>query len=204
MPDDINSPYPKSLATLVDVFSRLPGVGKRSAERMAFYFLKCGKEEAMEFAFAIRDLKKNLRSCTVCYNLAEDELCDICANPARDDTVLCVVEMPRDVIAIEKTGVFRGLYHVLLGRLSPAEGVEPENLRIGELLDRLDGGSFEEIIIATNPTAEGDITATYIAEKVEKFDIKVTRLARGLSSGSEIEFAGTANLQSALDGRISL
>ncbi len=198
---DIDSPYPDSLGKLVEVFARLPGVGKRSAERMAFYFLKCGKEEAMDFAFAIRDLRKNLRSCTICFNLAEGEICAICSNPARDDSQLCVVEMPRDVIAIEKTGSYRGLYHVILGRISPIEGIEPDDLKIKELFIRIENGDFEEIIIATNPTAEGDATASYLADKIHPLNIKVSRLARGISAGTEIEFAGLANLQSAFLGR---
>lgn len=198
---DDPAPYPKSLAKLVEVFSKLPGIGKRSAERLAFYFLKCNKEEAMDFAFAIRDLRKNLRSCSVCFNLAEDELCAICSNPARDDTLLCVVEMPRDVISIEKTGSYRGLYHVILGRIAPTEGVEPEHLKIKELVDRIQNGNFEEVILATNPTAEGDSTASYLADKIHPLGVKVTRLARGISAGTEIEFAGRSNLQSAIDGR---
>lgn len=201
MSNDHSSPYPRSLGALVDAFARLPGVGRRSAERMAFYFLKASKDEAMEFAFAIRDLKKNLRSCSRCFNLAEDLLCDICRNPARDEHILCVVEMPRDVVAIEKTGIFRGCYHVLLGRLAPAEGIEPEHLKIKELLSRIKEEAISEVILATNPTAEGDVTATYLAEELQPFGVTITRLARGLSTGTEIEFAGSANLKSALEGR---
>ncbi|MHC4871901.1 MAG: recombination mediator RecR [Planctomycetota bacterium] len=201
---DSDSPYPKSLGTLVDAFAKLPGIGKRSAERLAFYFLKCGKEEAMDFAFAIRDLRKNLRSCSICFNLAEEDLCGICANPARDDSLLCVVEMPRDIISIEKTGAYRGLYHVILGRIAPTEGIEPEQLKIRELLTRIEEGNFEEVILATNPTAEGDITASYLADQIAPLGPKVSRLARGISAGTEIEFAGLANLQSALEGRKEL
>ncbi|MFH0910082.1 MAG: recombination mediator RecR [Planctomycetota bacterium] len=201
MPDESTGPYPKSLARLVEAFLKLPGVGKQSAERLAYYFLKCGKDEAMEFAFAIRDLRKNLRSCKVCFHIAEGARCSICQNPLRDGRLLCVVEMPRDVIALEKTGAYRGLYHVLLGRLAPSEGVGPEELKIAELLERVKGGSFEEVILALNPTVEGDVTATYLAEKLNPLGVRVTRLARGLSSGTEIEFAGSANLASALQGR---
>lgn len=204
MPDDFGAPYPPSLARLVDAFGRLPGVGKRSAERMAFHFLKVTKDEAMDFAFAIRDLKKNLRSCRRCFNLAEEELCAICSNRARDTDLLCVVEMPRDIIALEKTGVYRGVYHVLLGHLAPTEGVEPEDLKIAELLDRIAAEEPAEIILATNPTAEGDITATYLTQLLAAQPVRVTRLARGLASGTEIEFAGTANLLSALDNRQAL
>ncbi|MHC4887381.1 MAG: recombination mediator RecR [Planctomycetota bacterium] len=198
---DHSAPYPKSLAALVEAFARLPGVGKRSAERMAFYFLKASKDEAMDFAFAIRDLKKNLRSCERCFNLAEAELCEVCSNPARDDHLLCVVEMPRDVVAIEKTGIYRGRYHVLLGRLAPAEGIEPEDLKISELLQRVTAEGITEVILATNPTAEGDVTATYLAEELQSHGVKMSRLARGLSTGTEIEFAGSTNLQSALENR---
>lgn len=201
MADDVQTPYPPSLAKLVEAFSRLPGVGRRSAERMAFHFLKCPKEEAMDLALAIRDLRRNLRSCTRCYNIAEEELCAICSNPAREQETLCVVEMPRDVIALEKTGVYRGLYHVLLGRLAPTEGVEPEHLKIAELMQRVREGEFREVILATNPTAEGDVTATFLASELKPLDVRVTRLARGLSAGSEIEFATEASLQNALDGR---
>ncbi len=198
---DTQSPYPPSLTRLVEAFSRLPGVGRQTAERLAYYFLKCSKDEAMDFAFAIRDLKKNLRSCRQCFHLAERELCDICANPARDRTQLCVVEMPRDVIALEKTGAYRGLYHVLLGHLAPAEGVGPEELKIAECLQRVRQGEVREVILATNPTAEGDVTATYLAERLQPLDVRVTRLARGLSAGTDIEFAGSANLASALQNR---
>ncbi|MBN1256169.1 MAG: recombination protein RecR [Planctomycetes bacterium] len=201
MPEDLNSPYPPSLSKLIDAFAKLPGVGRRSAERQAYYFLKCNKEEAMDFAFAIRDLKKNLRSCQQCFNLAEAKLCAVCSNPARDNSILCVVEMPRDVIAIEKTGAYRGLYHVLLGRLAPTDGVEPEDLKIAELFKRVKQEEVKEVILATNPTAEGDITATYLASKLRLMGVRVTRLARGLSTGTEIEFAGQANLNNALDNR---
>jgi recombination protein RecR len=198
---DSNSPYPPSLAHLIDEFAKLPGIGKRSAERMAYYFLKAGKDEAMAMAFAIRDLKKNLRSCTRCFNLAEDDLCTICSNQSRDQHTLCVVEMPRDIIALEKTGVYRGVYHVLLGRLAPTEGIEPGDIKLQELMQRIDSGDFQEIILATNPTVEGDVTATHIHDQISGHSLRVTRLARGLSSGTELEFASSANLQSALDGR---
>lgn len=201
MPDTDPGPYPKSLARLIEAFRQLPGVGKRSAERMAYHFLKCSRDEAMEFALAVRDLRRDMRACSRCFHISEAELCDICANPARDDALLCVVEMPRDVIAIEKTGVYRGLYHVLQGHLAPTDGVEPEHLRIAELFDRVRDGEFDEVILATNPTAEGDVTATYLAGELADTGVRVTRPARGIPLGSEIENVGQANLLSAFENR---
>lgn len=200
-----HSPYPPSVLLLIDRFAAMPGVGKRSAERMAYHVLTCSREEAMELAYAIRDVKKNIRACRRCFNVAEGELCAVCADPGRDQSLICVVELPRDIIAIEKAGFYRGAYHVLQGRLNPAEGQGPESLRITELEARLADGEGEiaarEVILATNPTTEGDATASYLAGRLKAAGIKVTRLARGLASGTEIEGSAPSSLQFAVEGR---
>lgn len=196
-----SSPYPNCLGRLIDAFAKMPGVGRATAERMAFYCMKTNRDEALELARAIHDIKTGIRQCTRCFHIAEHDVCDICANPARENGQLCIVEMPRDVIAIEKTGAFRGQYHVLLGHLAPTEGIEPENLKIRELIVRLEQGHFEEVILATNPTAEGDVTASYLEEELARFELRITRLARGIPIGGEIETAGRSNLETAIRNR---
>ncbi len=202
---DSDSPYPPSVLTLIERFGELPGVGKRSAERLAYHILASPRDEAMALAVAIRDVKRNIRACGRCYNVAEGELCAICANPARDAGLLCVVELPRDIIAIEKTGAYRGVYHVLQGVLSPADGIGPESLRVAELLARLSGGEgrppVTEVILALNPTTEGDATAGYLATELAATQVKVTRLARGLASGTDLESTAPSSLLFAFEGR---
>ncbi len=198
------SVYPPSVEKLIDEFAELPGIGKRTAERLAFHILSTPRESAMALALAIRDARRNLRACRRCFHIAEGELCGICADPRRDTGLLCVTELPRDVIALEKADIYRGVYHVLQGRLSPAEGVGPEAIRVKELLERLGGGGeVKEVILATRPSAEGDATAEYLAgllaEKAP--DIRVTRLARGLASGADFENAAASSLAYAFQGR---
>ena len=198
--------YPQSVATLVEEFAKLPGIGKRSAERLAFHCLSAPREEAMALALAIRDVKKNLRACTRCFNIAEGELCAICADASRDQTLICVVELPRDAIALEKADVYKGLYHILQGRLSPGEGVGPDKLRVKELLARIraareSGAPVEEVILATRPSAEGDATAEYVASLVKDLGVKTTRLARGLASGADLENAAPSSIIFAFQGR---
>ncbi len=189
---------------LIDQLQKLPGIGQKSAERIAYHILRLPREEALGLAEAIRRVKEDVRYCRICYNLAEGELCSICSDPGRDCRLLCVVEQHRDLFAIEQTGVYRGLYHVLLGRIAPLEGIGPEHLTIDALIRRVREGRFEEIIMATNPTVEGDGTALYIAKELNDWPGRITRLARGLTTGSVIEHANREMLTDALKGRQSL
>ena len=194
----------ESVTTLVDEFAKLPGIGKKSAERLAYHILRVHKNEALAMADAIRSVKENVRYCSRCFNLAEGDLCTICQNANRDPSILCIVEQPRDLIALEQTGAFRGLYHVLLGRIAPLEGITPDQLTIEPLVDRVREGDVREIIMATNPTLEGDGTALFISNQLAELDVKITRLARGITTGSVLEFANKEILTDALDGRQSL
>lgn len=191
----------ESVTRLVDEFAKLPGIGKKSAERLAYHVLRLHKTEALALADAIRQVKENVRHCSVCYNLAEQEKCSICLDPRRDQTLLCVVEQPRDLMALEQAGAFRGLYHVLLGRIAPLEGVGPEQLTIEALSERVATGGFRELIMGTNPTLEGDGTALYISNLLGDQPVQITRLARGLTTGSVLEFANKEILADAFAGR---
>jgi recombination protein RecR len=197
---------------LIEAFARLPGIGRRSAERMAFHVLKSGKEEAAALARALTDVKEAVRHCSRCFNLTDLDPCPICADPRRDHSVILVVEQPKDLIALEQTGQYQGVYHVLMGRLSPLDGVGPESLTIDLLLSRLGGepGSGDgagpgapvrEVVLGLNPTVEGDGTALYLAELLHARGVRVSRLARGLPSGGNLEFASKAVLGDAILGR---
>ena len=202
---DSYSKYPPSVARLVEEFSRLPGIGRRTAERLAFHCLSVPKDEAMALALAIRDARSGLRACSRCFHVAEGELCQVCSDPDRDTGKICVVELPRDAIAMEKADFYRGVYHVLQGRLSPAGGIGPDSLRIKELYGRLGGGGkpAEEVILATRPNAEGDATAEYLAGELRsRFpELRITRLARGLASGTEFEAVAPSSIMFAFQGR---
>jgi len=191
----------ESLTKLVDEFAKLPGIGRKSAERLAYHVLRIHKTEALALVDAIRNVKENVHYCRVCYNLAEAEECMICTDARRDATLLCVVEQPRDLIALEQAGTYRGLYHVLLGRLAPLEGIGPEQLMLDPLIDRVRGGQFREVIMGTNPTLEGDGTALYISNLLADYPVEITRLARGITTGSVLEFANKEILADALAGR---
>jgi recombination protein RecR len=191
----------RSVTDLINELAKMPGIGKKSAERLAYYILRLGRAEALALADAIRSVKENVRYCRDCYNLAEQEQCDICRDPRRDREVLCLVEQPRDLMALELSGVYRGLYHVLLGRIAPLEGIGPEQLTIDALVNRVRGGAFKEVVMATNPTVEGDGTALYISNLLAEFPLRVTRLARGITTGSMLEFANKEILADALSGR---
>jgi recombination protein RecR len=191
----------ESLNRLVDQFAKLPGVGKKSAERLAYHVLRVHKSEALALADAIRDVKENVRYCETCYNLSEAATCSICRDVRRDQTLLCVVEQPRDLIALEQSGTYPGLYHVLLGRIAPLEGVGPDQLTIDPLVERVRQGNFREIIMGTNPTLEGDGTALYVSNRLAEFPVEITRLARGITTGSVLEFANKEILADALQGR---
>lgn len=186
---------------VVRELSRLPGIGKRSGERLAFALLKQPTEEAMALADAIRDLKQKVRHCSRCFNLTESDPCPICADPQRDHTTILVVEQPSDIVTLETTGAHRGLYHVLMGRLAPLEGVGPGELNIQPLLERVRGSQIREVILGTNPTLEGDGTALYLADALEKLGVKVTRLARGLPTGASLDVLSKAVLADAIHGR---
>ena len=194
----------ESVAKVIEEFARLPGIGKRSAERLAYHVLRVPKAEALALADAIRSVRENVRYCRTCYNLSEGEECPICQDPKRDRTKLCIVEQPRDLIALEQAGAYRGLYHVLLGRVAPLDGVSPDQLTIEALIQRIRHGNFREIIMATNPTVEGDGTALYITSQLAGMDVEVTRLARGITTGSILEYTNTEILADALTGRQKL
>ncbi len=188
------------MSKLIEELEKLPGVGSKTAERLAFHILKAPAEEAMGLAYAVRDLKKNTRLCSVCCNIDETDPCWVCSDPSRDRSVICVVEQPRDLLALERSGSYRGLYHVLGGRISPLEEISPESLTIDKLLGRITVET-KEVILATNPNMEGDVTANHIAELLKPRGMKVTRPARGLPPGSQVESVSHAILIDAMDGR---
>jgi recombination protein RecR len=192
---------PKSVQKLIDEFGRLPGIGPKSAQRLTFYLLRGAKERTESLGRAILDLKENIQICSECSNLAESNPCLICSDPKRDHSIIMVVEEPLDIIAFEKTGKFDGLYHVLHGVISPVEGIGPDDLYIKQLLDRLHSGDVKEIILATNINVEGEATAMYLQRLLEPLNINVSRIARGLPVGSDIEYADEVTLSRALEGR---
>lgn len=193
--------YPEPLARLVEALQRLPGVGPKTAQRLAFWVLKRPVEEIRALSEALLAVKERLGHCDVCYNITDENPCRICADPGRDASLLCVVEEPNDLLAMERTGEYRGRYHVLLGALSPLDGVGPEDLKIRELLTRLEAGGVREVILATNPNVEGEATALYLARLLRPLGVRVTRIARGLPVGGDLEYADQVTLSKALEGR---
>ncbi|HAC91012.1 MAG TPA: recombination protein RecR [Planctomycetaceae bacterium] len=193
-----------SVNSLIDHLGRLPGIGRKSAERLAYHLLRVSKQDALALADAIKQVRENVRYCSVCYNLAEDTLCNICSNSGREHNRLCIIEQHRDLMAIEQSGVYRGMYHVLLGRIAPLDGIGPDQLTIDPLIERVRRGNFAEIIMATNPTVEGDGTALYITNLLAEFPVMVTRLARGITSGSVLEYVNREILADALRDRQKL
>lgn len=193
--------FPPSFETLVDRFAALPGIGRKSAQRLAFHVLSLPQGEAEQFADAIMQARQSVHTCPVCQNLTDGELCPICASDRRDKSVICVVAEPKDVASIERSREFSGVYHVLHGVLSPMNHVGPDDLRIAELVQRVAAGGVSEVIMATNPDTEGDTTAMYVSRLLKPFDVKVTRLAYGIPVGSNLEFADDATLLRALEGR---
>ncbi len=191
----------ESVTRMMKEIEKLPGIGKKSAERITYHLLKVSPEEAFALADSIRSMKESVRYCKNCFNLSEEELCEICRDPRRNPELLCVVEQPRDLIALEQTGRYNGLYHVLLGRIAPLEGVGADQLTIGPLIRRIQKGAFTELIMGTNPTVEGDGTALFIMNQLEGVPIHITRLARGITTGSVLEFANKEMLADALSGR---
>lgn len=196
--------FPASLENLIDKFAALPGIGRKSAQRLAFHVLALPEGEAEAFADAVLDAKRSVHCCAVCQNLTEDEICPICASDRRDKGTICVVSEPRDVLSIERAHEYNGTYHVLHGVLSPMSHVGPDDIRIKELLTRAAGEDVQEVIMATNPDTEGEATAMYISRLLKPFGIKITRLAYGIPVGSNLEFADDATLNCALEGRTEM
>lgn len=193
-----------SVAELAEQLGRLPGIGRKSAERLTYHLLRIPKADAIALAEAIRAVRENVRYCEVCYNLSEGPLCGVCSDPRRDQARMCVVEQPRDLMSLEQAGVFRGVYHVLLGRIAPLDGVGPDQLTIDALVDRVRTGNFSEVIMATNPTVEGDGTSLHISNLLSGYPVEVTRLARGITAGSILEHTNKEILADALNGRQKL
>ena len=193
--------YAAPIVRLLEELERLPGIGPKSAQRLAFHILRSEEEAVVRLADAIVDVKRSIHFCTRCFNFAEDDLCDICSDQRRDGSIVCVVEEPRDVVAIERTGEFHGLYHVLQGAISPIDGIGPEQIRVRELIDRIGGGGIVELIVATDPNVEGETTALYIARLVKPLGVKVTRIASGLPVGGDLEYADEVTLGRALEAR---
>ena len=206
-----NAAYPESVRRLIDAFAGMPGIGRRSAERLAFHVLRQPPAEALELARAVEDVKRKVKHCSICWSLADSDPCPICADMRRDASLVLVVEQPKDLLVMEKTGLFRGVYHVLLGRLDPLGGVGPDAITVDALVKRMEdpaknarGVAVSEVILGLNPDLEGDTTALWIAREAGERGVRSTRLARGLPSGSQIEFANPAVLGDALKGRTSL
>ena len=191
----------ESVANLIEQLAKLPGIGRKSAERLTYHLLRVNVAEALALADAIRQVRENVHYCRVCFNLAEQDVCGICQDPKRDQALLCVVEQPRDLMSLEAAGTYRGLYHVLLGRIAPLDGVGPDQLTLEPLVERVRKGQFREVIMATNPTVEGDGTALHISNLLAEFPVEITRLARGITTGSILEFTNKEILADALAGR---
>jgi recombination protein RecR len=193
--------YPEPVARVIEALQRLPGIGPKTAQRLAFFLLKRPVDEVQGLAEALSQLKALIVHCSVCFNVTQEDPCRICRDPQRDAHSLCVVEEPNDLLALEKTGGFRGRYHVLLGALSPLDGIGPEDLKVRELLMRLETDTVEEIILATNPSVEGEATAIYLAKLLKPLATRITRIARGLPVGGDLEYADEVTLAKALEGR---
>jgi recombination protein RecR len=193
--------FPEPVARLIEALQKLPGVGPKSAQRMTFFLLKRPADEVGELSAALTALKTRIVHCSRCFNVTEEDPCRICSDPARDTRSLCVIEEPNDLLAVERTGEFKGRYHVLMGALSPLDGIGPEDIRVRELLHRLDGETVDEVILATNPSVEGEATAIYLAKLLKPLGLRITRIARGLPVGGDLEYADEVTLSKALEGR---
>lgn len=196
--------YPEPIAKLIDAFGRLPGIGPKTASRLAFYVLRMEENDVMDFAKALVNVKRNLQYCSICCNITDTDPCRICQDKDRERSAICVVQEPKDLIAMERTKEFHGQYHVLHGAISPMEGIGPDDIRVSELLNRLTDESIQELILATNPNIEGEATAMYLSRLVKPFGIKVTRIAHGLPVGGDLEYADEVTLSKALEGRREL
>ena len=193
--------YSPSIEKLIESFEKLPSIGSKTAARLAFYILNASEEETNEFIKSIQDAKKNLKYCSKCYNISDTDPCPICANPKRDQSIICVVEDVRDIVAMERTHEYKGVYHVLHGSISPMNGIGPDDIKIKELLSRLMEGTVKEVILATNPRVEGEATAMYLSKLIKPLDIKVTRIAHGIPVGGDLEYTDEITLAKALEGR---
>lgn len=196
--------YSPSIEKLIEAFEKLPSIGNKTAARLAFYMLNCSDEDVSEFVNAITNAKKNLKYCSTCYNISDTNPCSICSNASRDKSIICVVEDVKDVVAMEKTHEFKGVYHVLHGSISPMNGVGPDDIKIKELLARLMEGSVKEVIIATNPRVEGEATAIYLSKLIKPMGVTVTRIAHGIPVGGDLEYTDEVTLSKALEGRREL
>lgn len=199
MPD-----FAPSISRLIDELKRLPGIGQKTAQRLAFFLLRADRDQALALSNAIREAKENIRECSICNNITDNDPCLFCASASRDRRVICVVEDATNIQAVEKTRQFNGLYHVLGGALSPLQGIGPDQLKIKSLIERLKGGTVEEIIIATNPTAEGEATAVYLSKLIKPLGVRVTRIAMGIPVGSDLEYADEITMLKAMEGRRDL
>ena len=197
----MSTAYTESLNKLIEEFGKLPGIGPKTAQRLAFYILKAQPADAMALAHAIKDVKTRIKRCEICYNYSEQQTCEICSDTKRDKEIICIVEQPKDVIAMEKTGTCKWVYHVLGGHIAPLDNVEPDDLTIDKLVERVRNGNIKEVIMATNPNIAGDGTALYISSLLKTTGVKITRLARGLPTGSTIEYASGKMLTDAIIGR---
>ncbi|MES0340366.1 MAG: recombination mediator RecR [Anaerolineales bacterium] len=199
----MRSAAPKPVERLIEAFARLPGIGPKTASRLTYFLLRAPEGESLELAEALREMRTHTRFCSLCFNITSNDAdpCLICSDAGRDSSKICLVEEPLDVLALERTGEYSGHYHVLHGALSPIDGIGPDDLRIAELMGRLQGGAIQELIIATNPTLEGEATAMYIKQSMEGSEVRITRLARGLPSGGDLEYADITTLSQALRGR---
>lgn len=195
---------PKSLAAVISYLKKLPGIGERTAERLAFWLLKSSEEDALGLAQAITQLRESIRLCSLCGALTEEEPCAICSDPKRDASIVCVVEAPDDLYAIERTGAFQGRYHVLQGVISPLDGVGPDDLNVGPLEDRCRSGEVREVIVATSPTTQGEATALYLVRRLEPLGVEVTRIARGVPMGGDLQYADKLTLRKSIEGRRAL
>ena len=193
--------YSPSIEKLIESFEKLPSIGHKTAARLAFYMLNLGEQETNEFISSIINAKKSLKYCSKCYNIADTDPCPICSSPKRDESIICVVEDVKDIIAMEKTHEFKGVYHVLHGSISPMKGIGPEDIKLKELLSRLQDNTVKEIILATNPRVEGEATAMYISKLIKPMGIKVTRIAHGIPVGGDLEYTDEVTLSKALEGR---
>ena len=196
--------FAEPMERLIQEFKRLPGIGQRSAQRIAFHVHRASREDALRLAETIREVKEKIKYCSTCNNITDVDPCRYCTTPGRDPALICVVEEPNNVLAVEKTREFRGLYHVLQGSLSPLRGIGPEQLQIKSLIERLKGGKIREIIVATDPNVEGEATALYLAKLIKPLGVRVTRIARGVPVGSELDFADEITMQKAMEGRQEL
>lgn len=199
----MRSAAPKPVERLIEAFARLPGIGPKTASRLTYFLLRAPESESVELAEALQEMRTQTRFCSLCFNITsiDADPCLICSNPGRDSSKICLVEEPLDVLALERTGEYTGRYHVLHGALSPIDGIGPDDLRIAELMTRLQDAMVQELIVATNPTLEGEATAMYVKQNIEGSDVRVTRLARGLPSGGDLEYADQNTLRQALEGR---